>query len=321
MQLASEEGLRFLGGADNATEQMPLTWHPGLADEARKYGKAMQQAAYSAREVTGYWQREAMGDLTRTARTLAQRTRPNATAIAASLRGQARAMPLAAELHRLVRAFTGFENDLLRFKVALSRALTLRQLLPRGGFRARFAALAARLRTEDAYAETYALARAVADHIDNANALSGETWALLPGAQEVLTQLDKYEGFLGKVEQLLEQLQLPALRRRVNAAAAATSNYLALLGRVTNVLPALGHQLPRAVQVCGAYQEGDVAIAHHPPCTQQQAGKRLVCWLSNNARWKDQHYADRVIPPDFQPEGYTPAWCSDIHLLRQRAGL
>ena len=56
------------------------------------------------------------------------------------------------------------------------------------------------------------------------------------------------------------------------------------------------------------------AIAHH---LQQQASKRLVCWLSNNARWDDQQYTDWVIPLEFRPEGYRPAWCHDIHLLRQ----
>ena len=63
------------------------------------------------------------------------------------------------------------------------------------------------------------------------------------------------------------------------------------------------------------------AIAHHQPCRKQLASKRLVCWLSNNAHWNGQKYTDRVIPPDFQPEGYTLAWCSDIHLLRHCTGL
>ena len=63
------------------------------------------------------------------------------------------------------------------------------------------------------------------------------------------------------------------------------------------------------------------AIAHHLPCTQQQASKRLVSWPNKNARWEDQQYTDQVVSVEFQPEGYTPAWCADIHLLRQRADL
>ena len=60
------------------------------------------------------------------------------------------------------------------------------------------------------------------------------------------------------------------------------------------------------------------AIAHHQPCKQHQAVTRLILWLNRNAKWDGSQYTNIVIPPQFQPEGYCPAWCVYMHLLRVR---
>ena len=250
VQVAADEGLDFLAAADNATQQMRLTWHPGLRDELRRYGKAMQQAAASTREVLLYWDREGLTALMQTARALAQRTGPSAAALSKTLEGQALAMPHARELLAQIRAFRAFETDLLRFKVVLGRATTLSQLLPSPtGFRDRFAALAPRLRNADAYAETFALAEVVADHIDDGNAFSRELQLLRLGSAVLLTKLADYETFLANVQRLLQLLRLPALRRRVAASQSAVGNYTAALARVDAILPTAGRVLPRAVHV------------------------------------------------------------------------
>ena len=60
------------------------------------------------------------------------------------------------------------------------------------------------------------------------------------------------------------------------------------------------------------------AIAHHQPCPQQQACARLLHWLRQNAQWDNNRYSGSINPPEFQPEGYTPAWCADTPLLLAR---
>ena len=63
--------------------------------------------------------------------------------------------------------------------------------------------------------------------------------------------------------------------------------------------------------MCAVY-----AIAHHQPCTQCVAVKKLLHWLFRHAKWHGTEYTDTTIPTELQPEGYEPSWCTDIHLLR-----
>ena len=61
------------------------------------------------------------------------------------------------------------------------------------------------------------------------------------------------------------------------------------------------------------------AIGHHQPCAQAVAVDKLMHWLFRNAKLDNSSYTDQVIPIELQPEGYTPRWCTDIHLLRARS--
>ena len=54
-------------------------------------------------------------------------------------------------------------------------------------------------------------------------------------------------------------------------------------------------------------------IAHHQPCAHSAVVKWLIHWLTRNTQWEDTRY---TFPTIFQPEGYQPAWCADMHLLR-----
>ena len=56
------------------------------------------------------------------------------------------------------------------------------------------------------------------------------------------------------------------------------------------------------------------AISHHQLCTQQEASRKLAHWLYTVST----RYTDTVIPPQYQPEGYTPTWCYGMHLLKVR---
>ena len=60
-------------------------------------------------------------------------------------------------------------------------------------------------------------------------------------------------------------------------------------------------------------------IGHHQPCVQAVTVDKLMHWLFRNAKWENCSYTDQVIPKELQPEGYTPSWCTDIHLLRARS--
>ena len=44
----------------------------------------------------------------------------------------------------------------------------------------------------------------------------------------------------------------------------------------------------------------------------------LLLLLAKFKVWENSSYTDQVIPTELQPEGYTPTWCTDIHLLRAR---
>ena len=61
------------------------------------------------------------------------------------------------------------------------------------------------------------------------------------------------------------------------------------------------------------------SFGHDLPCPRNTATAKLVHWLTCNAVWSGNRYTDREIPTNFQPEGYTPAWCDDIALLRHIA--
>ena len=61
------------------------------------------------------------------------------------------------------------------------------------------------------------------------------------------------------------------------------------------------------------------AIGHQQPCPQATTVDKLLHWLFQNAVWDGSNYTDQVIPAELQPEGYTPTWCSDIHLLQARS--
>ena len=61
------------------------------------------------------------------------------------------------------------------------------------------------------------------------------------------------------------------------------------------------------------------SVGHDLPCSRATATAKLVHWLTNKAVWEGDRYTDREIPEDLQPEGYTPAWCMDIALLRKMA--
>ena len=57
-------------------------------------------------------------------------------------------------------------------------------------------------------------------------------------------------------------------------------------------------------------------IGHHQPCAQGVAVNKLTDWLFRNAKLQGKEYTDQVIPTELRPEGYTPSWCTDLHLLR-----
>ena len=61
------------------------------------------------------------------------------------------------------------------------------------------------------------------------------------------------------------------------------------------------------------------SVGHDLPCSRATATAKLAHWLTNKAVWEGDTYTDREIPEDLQPEGYTPAWCMDIALLRKMA--
>ena len=61
------------------------------------------------------------------------------------------------------------------------------------------------------------------------------------------------------------------------------------------------------------------AIGHHQPCAQAVAVDELMHRLFRNAKWDNSSYIDQVILIELQPDGYTPSWCTDIHLLRARS--
>ena len=44
--------------------------------------------------------------------------------------------------------------------------------------------------------------------------------------------------------------------------------------------------------------------------------KQSIYWLTRNAPLEGARYTDHIIPGVFQPEGYQPAWCANVHLLR-----
>ena len=60
-------------------------------------------------------------------------------------------------------------------------------------------------------------------------------------------------------------------------------------------------------------------IGHHQPCVQAVAVDKPMHWLFRNAKWDNSTYTDQVIPIELQREGYTPSWCTDIHLLWARS--
>ena len=57
-------------------------------------------------------------------------------------------------------------------------------------------------------------------------------------------------------------------------------------------------------------------IARHQLCAHAAVVTRLIQWLTRNAEWEGTRYTDTGIPSAFQLEGYEPAWCGDMHLLR-----
>ena len=61
------------------------------------------------------------------------------------------------------------------------------------------------------------------------------------------------------------------------------------------------------------------SVYHDLPCPRNVGAWKLVHLLKANAAWSGPRYTDREIPPEFQPEGYTPAWCEDIEILRSIA--
>ena len=61
------------------------------------------------------------------------------------------------------------------------------------------------------------------------------------------------------------------------------------------------------------------SVGHDLPCSRATATAKLVHWLANKAVWEGDRYTDREILEDLRPEGYTPAWCMDIALLRKMA--
>ena len=79
--------------------------------------------------------------------------------------------------------------------------------------------------------------------------------------------------------------------------------------RVYSASPRMAENTMRAVY----------AIGHHQPCPQTTTVDKLLHWLFRNAVWDGCNYTDQVIPTELQPEGYTPTWCSDIHLLQARS--
>ena len=60
-------------------------------------------------------------------------------------------------------------------------------------------------------------------------------------------------------------------------------------------------------------------VGHDLPCPRNTATAKLLHWLVGNAVWSGHQYTEREIPTEFQLEGYTPAWCDDITILRSIA--
>ena len=61
------------------------------------------------------------------------------------------------------------------------------------------------------------------------------------------------------------------------------------------------------------------AVSHHQPCARITVIARLIHWLHRNAKWHGHRYTDNILPDQFQPQGYEPTWCDDMHLLRSQA--
>ena len=60
-------------------------------------------------------------------------------------------------------------------------------------------------------------------------------------------------------------------------------------------------------------------LSHDLPCPRHAAVGKVVHWFTANAIWCGSMYTNWVIPAEFQPEGYTSAWCEDITLPRNIA--
>ena len=58
------------------------------------------------------------------------------------------------------------------------------------------------------------------------------------------------------------------------------------------------------------------AISDHQPCAWIPVIARLIHQLHGNAKWHGHWYTDNIIPDQFQPKGYEPTWCTDMHPLR-----
>jgi hypothetical protein len=58
------------------------------------------------------------------------------------------------------------------------------------------------------------------------------------------------------------------------------------------------------------------AVAHHQLCAQHVVVTRVMHWLFRNAHWQGTQYTNTVIPAELQPDGCTPVWTAELHLLR-----
>ena len=63
------------------------------------------------------------------------------------------------------------------------------------------------------------------------------------------------------------------------------------------------------------------SVGHDLPRPRSATTAKLVQWFTNNAVWNGNRYTEREIPTEFRPEGYTPARCEDIALLRSIAAI
>ena len=212
------------------------------ARQVREYAGYLQQSALSSGELLDYWTQSRMPAVTRAALRLAARFGANATALQAHLALQALARPHVRLLWDRVREFGRFELELLRYKIAFAKGLTLgERLRAPQGLRQRFADLVAQLQQQrpGAIDDLYELGNEVARQIDDFNAFAREASALATSIHRFQASLATFDSMMAAVRELRTALKPSELRARAAASAASTTVYATALTDLDERLPLL----------------------------------------------------------------------------------